>query len=72
MPLVRYVPGPAPDYVTWKEVFVDVPTDGSEPIKYLYRGLWCAFHDEAEFTALVARGAWQRATDPDLDMDVGL
>ena len=69
MPLVRYVPGPIPD-LNWDETFVDEPEDGSEPTRYQHHGSWFGFNES--LTRLVARGAWQRAVDPDLVMDEGL
>ena len=69
MALVRYVPGFKPDW-TWDEVWVDVPDDGTVPHKYHYRGYDRPFRES--LASLVARGAWQRAPDADLEMDAGL
>lgn len=66
---VRYVPGPNPDW-QWGEAWVETREDGSPTGFYTHAGVRDMFRETLD--RLVARGAWQQAIDPDLEVDEGL
>ena len=66
---VRYVRGARATH-DWTETFVETPEDGSEPTHYWYLGNRIMFTEP--LSSLVARQAWMRAIDPDLEVDEGL
>lgn len=69
MTRVRYVPGSRREW-NWGEAWVEMPDDGSAPTHYEHRGNRFTFSES--LACLVARQAWQRAIDPDMEVDEGL
>lgn len=64
---IKYIPGPNKTW-DWGECFVEE----GDPRHYYHLGIKTLFQRDMPLDKLLERGHWERAIDPELEMDVGL